>query len=935
MFKWLNKHKFLALSSVVTLLVLGMGSAVTISILHEKSNPVKSTDIAVQGNTAKTPDVFTVAPAQKKSDFTSPTFKANFEFNAIAPHWKESNANDNNRTVAIRTSDNGRSWSNWMNIEVMPPQRDNAPHADEVFPEAPIITLGKYFQYKVQLTNSGQDNAPSIRDMNMTYIDSRPTLLEQIKEDLKPLSGPTASAASGLPHVISRADWGNPDPNGDAFRGTSSYWAPTYQQTSQIFIHHTVDSNYTSQTDGASLVRAIWQYHTYTLGWGDIGYNYLVDEAGNIYEGRAHGDNVVGGHVYGYNSGSMGVALLGCFQSADTTCQQLDNNNIQPPSNAMLNSLTDLLAWKTTTYAIDPQAQHSFCKYDGTGCLNLYTISGHRDAYPTACPGDLAYQDLQTIRDTTATKKANQYYYAAEQVNFPTVSLGDNNQLSVTMQFKNTGTETWYNSGASPIHLGTANSPDHTSVFEGSGWLSANRPANLNETSVAPGSIGSFTFNIANPPGYTDDWMEYFRLVAEGTQDFGNFYGLPITTRTYSVGYNSQATYTDSSKSTPVDISHTSPGQQIWAVISVTNTGNTTWYNSGNNPIRLGTDNTVDHNSPFCTAAWISCNRPTALMEASVAPGAIGTFEFPISIPAGVNSLDEYFTPVAEGIYRMSNPTDHFSTTINSNYSYSFGSEQAYTDSSKTSIADVGNLSPGQNIFFSISLTNTGDTTWYNSGRYSLDLGTANPSDRSSAFYNSTWLSPNRPTSLKESAVAPGQTGTFEATYTVPYGNSSYQEYLRPVVEGLTWLNDIGLSLPAKVNTAYTWSFASEQAYTDNTMTTPVDTTNLSPGQRFYFVVAAKNTGTATWYKDSKYPLRLGTYNPQDHISKLYDSSWLSQNRSSGLSETSVAPGQIGHFGAYYDAPAQTGTYNDFFRPVADGATWLNDLGLYIPVVVK
>lgn len=905
-----------------------------VSLFIGGNDNIKSTTVAVQGGDTKVPSSFTIDPSQKQMKYTSPTFKAHFEFNAIAPHWKEVNADDASRTVSVHTSTDNTQWSDWTPVEVMRPQRDNAPHADQVFPEAPLITLGIYFQYKVELTKVGT-SVPYINDMSVTYIDSRPTLQQQLRMTLGTLLSSNVQADSLKPNVISRAAWGSPDPNGDTFKGTQNYWAPSYQATSQIFIHHTVDSNYTSQSDGPSLVRAIWQYHTYTLGWGDIGYNYLVDESGNVYEGRAHGDNVVAGQVYGYNSGSMGVALLGCFQPGNAACDQLNNGTTRAPSGAMLDSLTNLLAWKSTNYEIDPQAQHGFCKYDGSNCLNLYTISGHRDAYPTDCPGDLAYQDLQTIRNMTANKKAGQYSYAAKQVDYPWITLGDNDQQSVTLHFKNVGTATWNNSGPNPIDLATANSDDHASAFEGTGWIKNNRAATLNESSVAPGAIGSFTFNLGNPAGYTGDWMEYFRLVVEGSVNFGNFFGVPITTRNFSFSYNSQAAYTDSLKTTPLDLSKVSPGQSAWLTLSVTNTGNTTWHNSGPNPTVLGTDNPRDRDSAFCMAGWLTCNRPTGLKETSVPPGSVGTFEFPIQIPSGARNVNEYFTPLIEGIYWMSNPFISYPATIYGNYSWTWAGQQVYTDISKTSQVDLTDLSPGQTVFFTVSAQNNGNTTWYNSGSYAVSLGTSHPQNRTSAFYNQAWQSMNRPARLKEATVTPGQTGTFESTYTMPAVTGPFKEYLQPVADNASWFNDLGLTLSGTINGDYSWAWAGQQAYTDSSASTPVDLAHLSPGQRFYFIVSARNNGNTTWYRDGPYPIRLGTSHLQDRASQLYDSSWLSQNRSSSLTEVSVAPGTIGHFGAYYVAPAQAGTHQEYFQPVADNVSWLNDLGLTITLHVQ
>lgn len=934
--KYFKASSLLRRLPIVIVLLIVAVIGITLAVNRQaKSNDIKSTAISVQGDTANTPDVLSVSPDNKNLDYTSPAFKAAYEFNAIAPNWKESEASETNREVMLRISLDGKEWSEWAHIEAMRPQKDDAPHADRVFPEAPIITLGKYFQYKVELRQEG-DKSPKIEDMNVTYIDSRPSAAKKISNAIRSFFLPNASAANQTPGVISRAAWGSPDPEGKSLRGTDLHWPPTYSPTKQIFIHHTVTSDYSSHTDGPAVVRAIWEYHARTLGWGDIGYNYLVDQSGKTYQGRAHGDNVTGGHTFEYNRGSMAVALIGCFQPNNSTCQQLNSNTAKAPSSSMLDSLTTLLAWNTTNFEIDPQGQQTFCKSDGvSGCLSLFNISSHRNANQTSCPGDLAYQELQTIRNTTATKKANGFYYSAKQVNYPTVSLGNNSELSVTLQYKNTGTATWFNTGANPVNLATANSTDHTSPFQGSGWLNSARPATLTESTVPPGGTGSFTFKVANPAGYLNGWHEYFGLVAEGNTHFGNHFGLPITTRNFSYSYSSQQAYKDNTKTTAIDLSNLSPGQTAWLVLKVTNTSNVSWSNTGSSPINLGTGGPQDRHSRFCTSAWPNCTRAAKLTESSVAPGAIGSFEFPINVPAGGGSFNEYFTPLAEGLTWMEDIGIHYPISVNDIYSWSFVGQAAYTNSSKTAAADLNNLSPGQTFFFSVIAKNTGNTIWYNSGSYPLVMGTSRPKDRISTFYNASWLLPNRVARMTEQSVLPGQNGTFEGLFTTPAVNGNFKEYLQPVAEGITWLNDIGLHAPVTINANYSWDFVDQQAFTDDTQTTPLDTSQLAPGQRFYFVVTAKNTGNATWYKSGTYPLRLGTSKPNDRTSLFYDNNWLAANRPGVLSEASVPPGGNGHFGGYYTAPNQTGLYKEYLKPVAEGVAWLNDVGLYIPAIVN
>lgn len=180
------------------------------------------------------------------------------------------------------------------------------------------------------------------------------------------------------PAVISRTAWGCP-------QGQSSpAWPPVYRTVTHVIIHHTVTEN--TSSDWAAVVRSIWQFHTFNNGWGDIGYNFLIDPNGVVYEGRAGGDRAVGGHFCGQNNGTLGVAMIGTFTSAR-------------PTQRALNALNNLLAWKMDAFNIDPTAR----SYHASSTLNLYNISGHRDGCQTACPGSGMYGVIPSVRSNVST----------------------------------------------------------------------------------------------------------------------------------------------------------------------------------------------------------------------------------------------------------------------------------------------------------------------------------------------------------------------------------------------------------------------------------------------------------------------------------------------------------------------------------------------------
>ena len=117
------------------------------------------------------------------------------------------------------------------------------------------------------------------------------------------------------PPVVSRTAWGCPE-------GQQSSWTPQYTAVTHLVVHHSAGSN--TSSDWAGTVRSIWDFHSRPVedggrGWGDVGYNYLIDPNGVIYEGRAGGDNVIGAHFSCRNGGTMGVCLLGTFVTTSLT----------------------------------------------------------------------------------------------------------------------------------------------------------------------------------------------------------------------------------------------------------------------------------------------------------------------------------------------------------------------------------------------------------------------------------------------------------------------------------------------------------------------------------------------------------------------------------------------------------------------------------------
>jgi hypothetical protein len=194
------------------------------------------------------------------------------------------------------------------------------------------------------------------------------------------------------PDIVTRAQWGADE----SIRKNNQKYAPI----SKLFVHHTVTE---PDSDPAATVRAIYAYHVQGNGWDDIGYNFLVDPQGRIYEGRwardyAAGEKptgedldengVVGAHVLDHNIGSAGVAMIGDFTNGQ-------------PTAAARAALVKLMAWKADRHGIDVLANDPFTTSEGA-VETFPNLAGHRDAGQTACPGNQLYPLIPGIREEVA-----------------------------------------------------------------------------------------------------------------------------------------------------------------------------------------------------------------------------------------------------------------------------------------------------------------------------------------------------------------------------------------------------------------------------------------------------------------------------------------------------------------------------------------------------
>jgi hypothetical protein len=202
-----------------------------------------------------------------------------------------------------------------------------------------------------------------------------------------PLQAPRGRAlfVAGAPQIVPRTAWGA----NERIRRSKPHYA---SELKFAVVHHTAGSNSYSRSQSAAIVRSIQVYHVLGNGWDDIGYNFLVDKYGQVFEGRYGGIErpVIGAHALGFNRGSVGVALIGNYNSSTITA-------------AARAALVRLLAWRLDVAHVDPLSVVTAVSSgnprfrQGTR-VPTRAISGHRDVYPTSCPGTYVYGQLGNIR---------------------------------------------------------------------------------------------------------------------------------------------------------------------------------------------------------------------------------------------------------------------------------------------------------------------------------------------------------------------------------------------------------------------------------------------------------------------------------------------------------------------------------------------------------
>lgn len=335
-------------------------------------------------------DGFSLAPGATVGVYTSAAIQSPLGYTTdIVPLWGVEVPDGGAAQIETRLStDQGGTWSAWLNAPAaFFPVRENLHSGHLIWVGGEQVAL----QVRVTLRSGVGGLSPRFNSLILAFNDTSQGPTDgQIAGQMARLSAAAVSCPVEKPTVVSRTAWGCPDGQNSPRR------PPVYAPVTHIVIHQTETPNNTAPyQDYAGWVRSVWNYHANVLRWGDVGYNYLIDPNGTIYEGRAGGDDVVGIHD-GRNRGSMAIGFLGCYGGCDDP-----RLSVVEPSEPMLAAAVELMAWKSDQKGLDPLASAPY-----NGLPSVPVIAGGQDVSWTTSPGDKLYALLPELR-TRVDDRAN------------------------------------------------------------------------------------------------------------------------------------------------------------------------------------------------------------------------------------------------------------------------------------------------------------------------------------------------------------------------------------------------------------------------------------------------------------------------------------------------------------------------------------------------
>jgi len=806
--------------------------------------------------------------------FTSPVLAAGQLFDRIGAHWVAAPGAQDTLRVELRTSADAATWSAWRLAET---DEDMADTDKNEWYSAPWPTVpgARYAQYRVWLDNGDPD---AVRSIGITLMDVNDLNTSPVSRLLNDVVGALsdiarsgeAAAAVGATPILSRQQWGADE--------SLMQWAPQYQKPhTKAIIHHTVTDD--GGTNVAASIRSIYYFHAVTRGWGDIGYNYIVDKFGNIWAGRQGGDNVIGGHAYGWNDGSFGVAALGNYSTV-------------APTSALQGAIANIISLKFAQYGITnafgaDYFVHKEQRSDGTWVDvggNPPNIQGHRNANyivgqnggQTECPGNTTYNMMDGLKRLTQAAidagytQLVQFAPALPRGTFPGSSL----QIPTTIT----------NRGRTTIPAGTAVSYQ---ILRSGSVVMAQGPSAPLPVALAPGASASVTLPFTGPVA-------------------GNAYIVRWDLQTNGAWWNAlyRTPFRDMAlRSTDWSadwLSDTVPGQ--WTAgetrtvsATINNDGGRVWPAGGTNPVKLSYKWTSTSTGNVFPGAQL------AALPADVQPGQTITVTFPVTAPVYPTnySMRLDLTKVGEFNFGDKGITPDDTTTA------------VLLDARASYAPTAVPFTSGQTATVPVTITNTGSGVFPTTSGQPVNLG-YHWSDASGKLVLWDGVRTKLPADL-----APGASVQLQASVTPPPNGGTFTLRFDLVQEGVAWFSAKGNptgDLRVNVEGPAVKTFGATYQ--------PQIAALAVSGAQTAVPITVTNSGNFTWNAGGATPVDLA-YHWSDSAGRTVVWDGLRT-----MLAADVAPGGMQTLQAAIQFPTAPGSYTLRWDLVQEGVSWFSGQGV-------
>ena len=800
--------------------------------------------------------------------FTSDVVGAGQLFDRVGVHWIAARGSEDGIFVELRSSADGSRWGEWQRFDSDEDMADLGRNEWYAGPYA-VDPSSRYAQYRVWLTGGDPDALVrvSLTFMDATDLNAGPVvrLLGDVTAAIAEMAAPSvAAAAVGPSKILARADWGADE--------SLMQWTPQYQKPhTKAVIHHTVTDD--GGTNVAATIRGIYYYHAVTRGWGDIGYNYLVDKFGNIWTGRQGGDHVTGGHAYGWNNGAFGVAAIGDY-------------SVNAPTGQLQGALANVIALKFAQYGIQPFGNDFFVhqeqKADGSWIDvggNPPNMQGHRDANyvvgqtggQTACPGGALYNMLAGLR-TMAQNAATAGF--TNLVRFdPAMPRGTYPGSLVNVP------TTVTNRGVNTIPAGTGVS---YKILKG-GTPVTQGPTVPLPGALPPGATATVTLPLSGPA--VGGYVARFDLVTNGVA-WSELYNTP-----------SREMWLKSADWSANWVSDNIPnsfgaGETKTITVTVNNDGGRTWNAAGTDPV-------------VATYAWTSTATGNKFPGANkqvfggdVAPGQTVTFSIPITAPTYPTNYTLALDLEKTNEFHFADrgvDVDNTSIAVRPDFQARYAVTPAtFALGAATNVAVIV-TNAGKGVF---PITNATPVTlgyhWYDAaGKVVVFDGprTKLPAD----------LGPGQSVSLTASVMPPTVGGTYRLAFDL-------------VQEGVTWFSQAGVPTGDMPVTIVGRTYGATYQ--------PAVTTLAVTGAQAAVPITIVNSGNFTWPAAGANPITLSY-----HWQRPDGSAAVWDGLRTRLAADVPAGGSV-VLGAAIAFPATAGTFTLRWDLVEEGVAWFSGKGV-------